>query len=112
MSDHSYESGRYFGINHEDQFIPFNTECSTIFFNYFVPTDDEMNTFPHMVLKYSEFEWDPHDLETSANRTYGDNDVRVNAMKKGDKISRVAVEHESNPCLSSISRHLVPWVSY
>ena len=71
VSDHSYDSGRYFGINHEDQFIPFNTECSTIFFNYFVPTDADINACPYMVLTDNKIEWDPHEVEMAANRSYG-----------------------------------------
>ena len=33
-------------------------------------------------------------------------------MESGDKRRRVAVEHESNLCLGSICRHLVPEVCY
>ena len=57
VSDNPYDSGQDFGIDREDQFIPFNTEGSTVFFNYFVPTDAEINTFPHMVLTDIEIEW-------------------------------------------------------
>ena len=70
VSDNPYDSGRYFDINHGDQFIPFKTEVSTLFFNSFVPTDAEINTCPHMVLTYSEIEWDPHGVEMATNRTY------------------------------------------
>ena len=57
VSDNRYESGQYFGIDYDNQFIPFKTEGSTVFFNYFVPTDAEINTFPHMVLTDIEIEW-------------------------------------------------------
>ena len=56
-----------------------------MFINYFVPMDDEMNTGPHMILKDSKLEWDPHDVEMAANRPYGENDVLVNAIKSIDK---------------------------
>ena len=61
MSDNPYDSGRSFGIDHEDQFIPFKTEGSKNF-NYFLPTDDEITTFPNMVLADNELEWDLHDV--------------------------------------------------
>ena len=63
MSDNPYHSGRDLGIDRDDQFIPFNIEGSTVFFNYFVPTDAEINTCPHMVITDSEIEWDPHGVE-------------------------------------------------
>ena len=44
VSDNPYDSERDFGINHDDQFIPFKSEGSTVFFKYFVPTDAEINT--------------------------------------------------------------------
>ena len=75
MSDKPYDSGQDFGINHEYQFIPFKTQGSTAFFKYFVPTDFEVNTCPHMVLTDRELEWDPHDFKMAANRPYGDNYV-------------------------------------
>ena len=60
MSDNPYDSGRDLGIDHDDQFIPFKSEGSTVFFNSFVPTNAEINTCRHMVLTYSEIVWDLH----------------------------------------------------
>ena len=54
-------------------------------FNYFVPTDADMNTRPHMVLTDSEIEWDPHGSEMATNRPYGDNAILVKAMTAGEK---------------------------
>ena len=48
----------------------------------------------------------------ATNRPYGDNAIRVNAMTAGEKIRRVAGEHESNLCLGSVSSHLVPDLCY
>ena len=56
MSDNPYHSGQDLGIDHHDQFIPFNIEGSTVFFNYFVPTDAEINTCPHIFITDSEIE--------------------------------------------------------
>ena len=112
MSDNPYDSGRDLGIDHDDQFIPFKSEGSTVFFNSFVPTDADINTFPHMVLTDIEIEWDLQGLEMATNRPYGDNAIRVNSMATGDKRLRVEVEHESDLCLGSISRHLAPDICY
>ena len=54
VSEKMYDFGRDFVIDHEDQFIPFKTEVSTAFFNYFVPTDGEIITCPYMDLTDSE----------------------------------------------------------
>ena len=54
VSGNPYDSGRDFGINHEDKFITFKTEGSTVFLKYFVPTYAEINTCPHMVLTDSD----------------------------------------------------------
>ena len=43
VSDNPYESGQYFGIDYEDQFIPFKNEGSNVFFTYFVPTNSDIN---------------------------------------------------------------------
>ena len=112
VSDNPYDSGQDFDIDYDNQFIPFKSEVSTVFFNYFVPTDSEINTCPNMVLTDSEIEWDPHVLEMATNRPYGENYIRVNSMVEGDKRIKVAVEHESNLCLVSISSHLIPDICY
>ena len=56
-----------------------------MFFNYFVPTDAEINICPHMVLTASDLEWDPHDVEMADNRPHGYNAVQVNDTRTGDK---------------------------
>ena len=37
LSDDPYDKSRPFGIDHEDVFIPFSTQGSTVFFDTFVP---------------------------------------------------------------------------
>ena len=93
LYDNQYDSGQDFDTDHKYQFTPFKTEGSTIFFNYFLPTDAEINTFPHMVLTDSETEWDPHEVEMAANRPYGENVVQLNATTEGEKRLRMEVEH-------------------
>ena len=65
-----------------------------------------------MVLTDSEIEWDPHGAEMATNRPYGENAIRFNSMMAGDKRRQVAVEHESDLYLGSISSHLVPDICY
>ena len=60
VSGNTYDSGQDFVINHDDHFIPFKSEGSTVYLNYFVPTDAEINTCPHMIITDSEIKWDPH----------------------------------------------------
>ena len=85
VSDNTYDPGRYFGIDHDNQFMPFKTEGSTVFFKYFVPTDVEINTCPHMVHTDSEIDWGSHELKMATNRPYGENATQVNAMTSGKK---------------------------
>ena len=73
ISDNPYDSGRDFSIDHDDQFITFKLEVSTDSFKYLVPNNDEKHTYIHMVLTDSEIEWDPHGVEMTTTRTYGEN---------------------------------------
>ena len=50
VSDNPYDSGQDFGIDREDQFIPFNTEGLTLFFNYFFSMNAKINTCLHIFL--------------------------------------------------------------
>ena len=44
-----------------------------------------------MVLTDSEIGWDTNGVEMATKRLYGDNAIRVNDMKAGDKRRRMAV---------------------
>ncbi len=62
--DNPYEQdpGRVMGIGvSESCHIPFASEGSTIFFNSSDPSDDDMDSFPHVVLT-SDTPWDPCNL--------------------------------------------------
>ena len=50
MSGNPYDSGKDFGINHDNKFIPFKSEVSTVFSITFLQKGAEINTFPHTVL--------------------------------------------------------------
>ena len=72
VSDDPFDSSREFGIDHEELFIPFSTQGSTVLFQTFVPTDEELEQHPHIILTDGEIEWDPHTVEMGCNRPYGD----------------------------------------
>ncbi len=44
VSNNPYDEVHDFGIDHEECFIPFETEGSTVFFDTFVPSDEQLNT--------------------------------------------------------------------
>ena len=83
VSDDSYNSSRDLGIDHDDVFIPFLTQGSTVFFETYVPSDEELESHPHIILTDGEIEWDPNGVEMSRNRPYGDN---VKAIKSASRI--------------------------
>ena len=43
VSDNPFDKDKDFGIDHAECFIPFETAGSTIFFESFVPSDEELN---------------------------------------------------------------------
>ena len=50
-----------FGIVTDEVFIPFETDGTTIYFDSFTPTMQDIETHPHLVLT-NEMEWDPHNI--------------------------------------------------
>ena len=50
VSDNPYDRERDFGIQHDDCFVPFSTEGSTVYFDTFVPTDHQLETMRHIEL--------------------------------------------------------------
>ena len=50
VSDNAYDGTQDLGIDHEEVFIPFETQGSTVFFETFVPSDDDIERSPHIVL--------------------------------------------------------------
>lgn len=125
VSDDPFDATREFGIDHEDIFIPFVTQGSTVLFETFVPTDEELEKCPHVVLTDGEVEWDPHTVEMASDRPYGDvnegggtniravtRELKAVQRRNREKHETTPVEHESDICLGSISRSLVPELLY
>ena len=50
VSDDPYDNTRSLGIDHSELFIPFHTEGCTIFFDFFLATDEDIDSDPHIVL--------------------------------------------------------------
>lgn len=109
VSDDPYDSTQSLGIDHDDLFIPFMTEGCTVFFETFVPSDEELESCQHIVLTDGEIKWNPSDVQMSHNRPYGDiASVRIEAVwRENRKRKHVPVEYESDLVLGSISGSFV-----
>ena len=76
----------------EQERIPFQSKGSTIFFTSRYPTDEEMESFPHIVLT-SDVPWEPQNVVMPGgidDESYNDNDrliqqVRVNAQRGANR---------------------------
>jgi hypothetical protein len=76
-----------------------------------LPTIDEIDRYPHIVLSDGDNEWDPKGVEMRDDGHHGgfDDHRRINEARiERDKLSLVPMEFESDLCLGSISDHLVP----
>ena len=83
VSDNAYDGTRDLGIDHEDVFIPFETQGSTVHFETFVPSDDDIKRSPHIVLTDGDTEWNPCTITMSRHRPYGDNyEIAVKAARR------------------------------
>ena len=54
-----------------------------MFFETYVPSDEELESCLHIVLTDGEIGWDPNGVEMSRNRPYGDN---VKAIKSASRV--------------------------
>ena len=70
VSDNPFARTWEFGIDHEDMFIIFRTECTTVSFNTYVPSYQKLETCAHIVLTYGEVEWEPEIITMVRNMLY------------------------------------------
>ncbi|KAL7538438.1 hypothetical protein ACHAXR_011703 [Thalassiosira sp. AJA248-18] len=114
VCDDPYDPHRKLGIEHHEMFIPFETRGSAVYFETRVPTDDEMDYCKIITLTDGEIEWDPQQVDMNGDRPYGDyNTARINEVQiENDRRREIPVEHETDLCLGSISRSLVPDMLY
>ncbi|KAL7551888.1 LOW QUALITY PROTEIN: hypothetical protein ACHAWF_015099 [Thalassiosira exigua] len=71
LSDNPFDMDKSLGIDHDQDFIPFELEGATVYFETTYPTMDEIETHPHIVLTDGEVPWDPMDFDMNADRPYG-----------------------------------------
>ncbi|KAL7525647.1 hypothetical protein ACHAWF_001448 [Thalassiosira exigua] len=71
LSDNPFDMGKSLGIDHDQDFIPFELEGATVYFETTYPTMDEIETHPHIVLTDREVPWDPMGIDMNADRPYG-----------------------------------------
>ena len=102
VSDDPFDKTRPFGIDHEDIFIPFMTQGSTVFFNSFVPSDEIMARCRHIVLT-SDMDWDPSNVQLGGNRPYGD-EITISEVQRTDRLPQ---ETETDLILGHISPTLI-----
>ena len=110
VSDDPYDSGRPFGMDHNELFLPFETSGSAVHFISHVPSESEMQSCPKIVLTDGVLEWDPKNVVMSPNRPYGDPiEVDVRKVKtENQRRMNVACECETDMVLSSMPDYQPP----
>ncbi|KAL7551098.1 hypothetical protein ACHAWF_014292 [Thalassiosira exigua] len=71
VSDNPYDMDKTLGIDHDQDFIPFESEGATVYFETTYPEMDDIEMHPHLVLTDREVPWDPTDVNMNADRPYG-----------------------------------------
>ncbi|KAL7532807.1 hypothetical protein ACHAWF_006766, partial [Thalassiosira exigua] len=59
VSDNPFDADKPLGIDHDQDFIPFEVEGATVYFETTYPTLEEIKMHPHLVLTDGELPWDP-----------------------------------------------------
>ena len=109
VCDNPFDSIARLGIDHVDAFIPFTTSGAAVFFDTFVPSDEELAKCKRIELT-SGSEWNPKTVMMNSNRPYGDNaNERIvqSVVRENIKRREVPVEYESDLVLGSISGSFV-----
>ena len=113
--DNPHDRSKQLGIDHEQVFIPFLTKGSAVYFETHMPSDEDLESYPHVVLTDNETMWDPMGVKMAGDQPYGDNDkVVVQQVKRENNKQRRATHYdcESDLVLGSISESLVPDLLY
>ena len=114
VSDNPYDVDKSLGIDHEQDFIPFELEGGTVYFETTYPTMDEIEMHPHLVLTDGGVPWDPTGVNMNADRPYGGpmyDDMRMIRQVQVRRL-HAPIECESDLHLGSISTTLVPNQAY
>ena len=75
VCDDPFDRDRDFGISHDDLFIPFDTAGSTVFFETYCPSDEELQSCQHIELTDGDTEWNPTSVKLSQVSTVEPNCV-------------------------------------
>ena len=102
VCDDPYDPHRPLGIDHENAFIPFEKEGACIFFDTYVPSDEQLEEWEHVELTNDEIPWNPSTVRLGDN-ILNKNDVYIRQVKA----SRAYYRHETDMILGSISEALV-----
>ena len=103
VSDNPYDRDKDFGITHDECFIPFAAEGSTVYFDSYVPSDVQLETLRHIELTSSE-EWDPTNVDMQRYLPQG-NTRFVQQMNRNPEPRAVS---ETDSHLASISEACCP----
>ena len=76
VSDDPFDSTRVLGIKHEDAFIPFRTDGTTIYFDTRVPTKEERAECSWLIMT-GDTEWDPSSVPLQAIQTKEEEEFRA-----------------------------------
>ena len=68
VSDDPFDDTHRLGINHNKQFVPFETDGTWVFFKTHVPTDSKVLHCTH-ILMTEDSEWDPSSVRLQQVRT-------------------------------------------
>ena len=77
LSNNTFYSNKDFGIYHENIFVLLPKKSSAVYFTAYFPTDEDLETFSHILLTDGESDWDPNNTVTENNFPYGDNNFKV-----------------------------------
>lgn len=106
VCDNPFDRNTRLGIDHEDVFVPFRTQGSTVYFESFVPSEDDLHDYPHIVLT-DDKEWDPTTVVLPQNQSSDEEEFLIQAIDT----YRQQPLSETDNVLASISESLSPQIA-
>lgn len=107
VCDDPFDPHRPLGIDHPEAFIPFETEGSCVYFDSWVPSDEDLDKYPHIVLTNGDVPWDPKTI-TLGHKRGSKNDDFMRQVKAAKARIDEAYLHEPDLMLGSISSSYLP----
>jgi hypothetical protein len=105
VNDNPFDRRDEFGMMQGDYTFDFKTEGTTVYFNTSCPTDEDLETYEHVVLTSSD-QWDPREVDLGRGPKP---DAQASAMPphRDKRSMKPPYQHESDLMLGSISAGLV-----